>query len=172
MKRYVNVICAAVLVFALFAQGEALAKEFKVGYVDLSRTFDEYTKTQDSDGALESKTKAREAERNTMVEDIKRLKEEIVLLSEKKQQTQQDQIDEKIKALQDFDQEARNTLREERDNMVREILEEIDAVIQKYGKDNGYTVILNDRVLLYGDDTIEISQDIIDILNAGYKKKQ
>jgi len=58
----------------------------------------------------------------------------MALMSEKGKQEKQTAIDEKIKNLQDFDGTARDELREERDGMVREILTEIDKVIQDYGK--------------------------------------
>ena len=74
-------------------------------------------------------------------------------------------IDEKIRNLQEFDKETRDELMQERDDIVRDILRKIDKVIQDYGKKNGYTVILNDRMLVYGNETIDVTQDIVDILN-------
>ena len=93
----------------------------------------------------------------------------MVLLSDSSKKEKQAVLDEKIKELQEFDEETRGELRQDRDEMVRDVLREIDDVIQEYGEKNGYTVILNDRVLLYGNEAIDITQDIIDLLN---KKKK
>ena len=106
-----------------------------------------------------------------MVNEIKDLKEEIALLSDKGKEEKQSVIDDKIKTLQEFDKELRNALREERDEALKDILREIDKIIQDYGKKHGYTAILNDRVLVYGNEAIDITQDIIDILNKDYKKR-
>jgi Skp family chaperone for outer membrane proteins len=46
----------------------------------------------------------------------------------------------------------------------------MNAVIQEYGKNNGYLIILNDRVLLYGDETEDLTEKIIKILNDNYTK--
>jgi len=54
--------------------------------------------------------------------------------------------------------------------MVRDILKEMNTVIQKYGENNGYSIILNDRVLLYGGKTLDITDEIIKIMNKNYKK--
>lgn len=146
----------------------ACAEEMKIGYINLGKTFDEYEKTQVNEKALEKKSDGKEKERQKLVDEIKKLKDEMVLLSDKVKAEKEEVIDEKIKNLQEFDKNTRDDLRQERDEMVRSILSEIDNVIQGYGKENGYTVILNDRVLVYGNEAIDITQDIVDILN---KKK-
>ncbi|MBN1872256.1 MAG: OmpH family outer membrane protein [Candidatus Omnitrophica bacterium] len=143
----------------------ASAEDFKIGYINLGKTFDEYKKTQTYEKKLGSKGDNKEKEREKLVQDIRGLKEEMVLLSEKGKEEKQTLVDEKIKTLQDFDRDTRDELRQERDDMIREILEEINKIIQDYGKKNGYTVILNDRVVIYGNEAIDITQDIIDILN-------
>lgn len=143
----------------------ASAGEVKIGYVNLGKAFDEYERTKESDASLGKKGELKEKEREKMVEEIKTLKDEMVLLSDKGKKEKEELIDEKIKNLQEFDRVARDELKQERDEMVREILSEIDKVIQGYGKKNGYTVILNNRVLVYGDETIDITREIIEILN-------
>jgi outer membrane protein len=161
---------ALIFAISLFTFNYALvsAEELKIGYINLGKTFDEYEKTQQYDKSLEKKGDKKKNERQKLVDEIRELKDEMILLNEKAKKGKQALLDEKIKKLQEFDEEARGELRENRDEMVRDVLREIDKVIQKYGKNSGYTVILNDRVLLYGSEAIDITQDIIDILN---KKK-
>ena len=166
----------AVLIFILFIfifghLSFARAEGIKIGYINLGKTFDEYEKTKQSDKSLEKKGDKKEKARQKLVDEIKELKEEMVLLSDKGKEEKQAIIDEKIRSLQEFDKETRDELRQDRDEMVRDILREIDKIIQDYGKKNGYTVVLNDRMLVYGDETIDITQDIIDILNKNYKKR-
>jgi outer membrane protein len=141
------------------------AEEVKIGYINLGKTLDEYEKTKESEKSLEKKLGKKEKEREKLVSEIKGLKEEMVLLSDKGKKEKQDTIDEKIVSLQEFDKELRSELQQERDEVLRDILREIDKVIQDYGQKHGYTAILNDRVIVYGNETIDITQDIIDILN-------
>ena len=44
-------------------------------------------------------------------------------------------------------------------------------VIKEYGGKNGYSIIVNDRVLLYGDPGMDLTNEIIKILNDKYNKK-
>lgn len=161
-----------VTIFSLFTSAYlslANAQDIKIGYINLGKTFDEYEKTQQYEKKLGDKSDEKEKVRQKLVDEIKGIKDEMALLSDKGKQEKQNLIDEKIKYLQNFDKDTREELKQERDEMVRDILREIDKIIQDYGKKNGYTVILNDRVVIYGKDTIDITQDIIDFLN---KKKQ
>jgi len=161
----------SIMAFALGLPAAAdEAKAIKIGYINLGRALDEYEKTKKSEATLEKKLDKKEKEREKLVEEIKELKDEITLMSDKGRREKQDIIDEKIKNLQEFDKGARNELQDERDEVLRDILGEINNVISEYGKKNGYTAILNDRVLVYGDETIDITQEIIDILNKDRKK--
>ena len=54
--------------------------------------------------------------------------------------------------------------------MVKDILKEMSDVIKEYGQKNGYSIILNDRVLLYGDSGMDLTNEIIKILNEKYNK--
>jgi len=161
---FVIAVCS-VLILAFGGVKQADAAEMKIGYVNLSKTFDEYKKTQDYEKKLGTKGENKEKEREKLVDEIKGLKDEMVLLSENGKQEKQSLIDDKIKNLQEFDRETGDQLRQERDEMIRDILQEINTVIQDYGKKNSYTAILNDRVVIYGSDSIDITQEMIDILN-------
>ena len=165
-------VTAILLSFIFFQASSVLAKEIKMGYVNLGKTFDEYGKTKEADAALEKKSNEKEKERQKMVDEISKLKDELELMNEKGKKDKQAVIDEKLKKLQEFINATREELSKERDAMVTDIVKEIDKVIQDYGKQNGYTVILNDRVLVYGESALDITEEMIGILNKTAGKKQ
>ena len=107
-----------------------------------------------------------------MVADIKKLRDEAELLSAKAKDDKQAAIDEKIKALQEYDRTTRDSLRRERDEMVKDILKEIEAVIQDFGKSQGYGYIFNDRVLVYKSEGGDLTNQVIKALNDSYAKKK
>lgn len=160
-----RLIVLAVLLSALVA-APAMAKEAKIGYVNLSLVFDNYEKTKKYDKDLEKDADGKRKEREALVAEVKKLRDELELLSENKKAAKQAQVDEKVKQLQAFDKDARENLRRQRDTMLREILKEIDAVVKEFGDQEGYDYILNDRVLLYKKDVSDLSQKIIQKLNA------
>ena len=149
-----------------------VSAETKIATIDLSRAFDEFEKTKISDDVLKKEGDRKKVERDKKVEEIKKLKGEFDLLNEKGREEKQTMIDQKVRELQEFDREVRDKLRGERDQMVRDILREIDEVIQDYGRKNDYTIILNDRVLLYREKTMDVTDEIIGSLNKKKGKKR
>jgi len=168
MKKLFIVILASIFISCmqapLFAESQG-----KIGYIDLSRSFDEYQKTKDFDKELEGKGDMKQNEREKLVQEIRKMREELELMNKKAREKKETDIESKIKALQEFDQEAKTDLTKERDNMVKDILREMSDVIKEYGEKNGYSIIVNDRVLLYGDSGMDLTGEIIKILNDRYK---
>ncbi|MBI4353347.1 MAG: OmpH family outer membrane protein [Candidatus Omnitrophica bacterium] len=171
MKRSLGVGLAVLALSAVLAGGVCAAVE-KIGYVDLARIFDEYQKTKELDKSLEARGAQKQAERDKMVAEVKRLRDEAELLSAKAKEDKQVSIDDKIKTLQEFDRSTRDTLRRERDSMVRDILKEIEAVIGDYGKAQGYSFIFNDRVLVFKDEQSDLTPQVVKALNGSYAAKK
>ena len=168
MKRIVVVMTALFFAAGLFVSPvceKAFAKELKVAYVDLAKIFDEYKKTKDSEKVLEEKGKGKEDERAKLVAEVKKLKDEQSLLSEKAKTEKQGAIDTKIKALQEYDTKTRNDLMKDRNDMLGGIMKDIEKVVGDYAKANGYDIVLNSRMLLYGADQYDLTSEISARLN-------
>jgi Skp family chaperone for outer membrane proteins len=162
VKAVFTFLVAVLLTLSL--QGTSEAKD-KVGYVNLSLVFDSYNKTKSFDQSLQTEAEGKRVERESLVEAVKKLRDEMELLSPENRAAKQQSIDQKVQELQAFDRDSRLVLRTKRDNMIREILKEIDDVVQAYGQAEGYEYIFNDRILLYKQEASDLSQDIIARLN-------
>lgn len=168
MKKIVVLLTAVFFAAGLFVGPvceKAFAKELKVAYVDLAKIFDEYKKTKDSEKVLEEKGKGKEGERAKMVDEVKKLKDEQGILSEKAKAEKQGAIDTKIKALQEYDTKTRNDLMKDRNDMLAGIMKDIEKVVSDYAKANGYDIVLNSRMLLYGSDQYDLTSEILTRLN-------
>lgn len=152
-----------------FSLNAAFAAD-KFAYVDLSRTFSEYGKTKDYDKALGDKESKYEAERDKKVNEVKQLQDKMNLVSEKEKGTKKTELEAKVKALQDFERQNQTDLRKEQDDKMKELLKDIEEAIKQYAEKEGYTLVFNDRVLVYQTKSMDISDKIIEILNKGYKK--
>ena len=174
MKRLAALLGLALFIAGagIFGTSKASAADTKIGYVDMATIFDEYLKTKAFDKSLEAKGVQKQAEREKMVNEVKKLKDEAELLSASARDEKQGVIDEKIKLLQEFDRSTRSALGKERDNMVRDILKEIEAVIQDFGKSQGYSYIFYDRALAYKGDSGNLTTQVIKVLNDAYTKKK
>lgn len=175
MRKIILLVMVAALIFGFSAKSPsgmlALAAEDKMGYVDIAKVFDEYGKTKESDKMLEEKGNKKQAERDKMVEEVRKLKDELELLSDKGKEEKQVQIDDKIKKLQDFDRQTRDDLRRERDTAAREIFKEIEKVIQGIGEKEGYNIIINERALVYATKDANLTDKVLEALNKQYTKK-
>ena len=155
----------AIGLFSGLSQERAYAKELKLAYVDLGRVFDEYKITKDSEKDLEAKGKAKEAERKGLVDELKKLKDEQAMLSDKAKGEKQTAIDNKMKALNDFDTKARADLMKERNDKLNAIMKDIEKVVTDFAKENGYDMVLNSRTLLYGAEPYDLTAEILKRLN-------
>ncbi|MDP3804757.1 MAG: OmpH family outer membrane protein [Candidatus Omnitrophota bacterium] len=168
MKKIIVLLTALLFVAGLFispACEKAFAKEYKIGYVDLAKVFDEYKKTKESEKLLEEKGKAKEADRKKYVDELRKLKDEQSLLSEKAKAEKQKAIDDKIKTLQDFDRTVRDELMKERNDRLAVIMKDIENVVTAYAKETGYDLIANSRALLYGSEQYDLTKEVLSRLN-------
>jgi outer membrane protein len=168
MKKVVIVLSVIVLGLGVFL-GVAQAAD-KFAYVDLSRTFSEYNKTKDYDKSLGDKTSVYENERGKKVNEVKQVQDKINLLSDKEKEAKKPELENKIKSLQDYDRQKTTDLRKEQDEKMKEILKDIEDAVKQYAQQEGYTMVFNDRVLIYQDKSMDITDKVLAILNKGYKK--
>ena len=158
-------------VFMIFASRVAFAAE-KIATVDIGKIFDEYEKTKKYDQQFQTEGKSKQEERDAIVHEVRRLREETSLLSEEAKQGKQDSIETKLKELDTFDGDTRKTLGEKRNQAVREVFQDIETVIAQYGERKGYDVIFNDRALLYKNKQYDVTADVLRELNDSYRKKK
>lgn len=163
-------VCSSIVVMAiLFLISFATAAE-KLGYVDLSRIFNEYNKTKKYDRILEDRQKAYDTEREKKVNEVKQIRDSMNLVSEKEKKSKESLLEKKVKDLQDFDREKTQDLRKERDEKMKEILKDIESTITEYAKRQGYTLVFNDRVLVYQEKSLDITDDILKTLQSNYSE--
>jgi outer membrane protein len=160
-------VLALVLVSGSYAQ---TFEGKKVGYLDISRVFDQYEKTKDFDKVLEGKHKEYESERNKKLEKIREAQNKLALLKDTEKGKLQSDIEQQRADLLEFDRQQQMDLRKQRDEIIREILQEAEKIVKDYAEKNGYVMIFNDRVLIFSDKGFDVTEEILKILNAGYKK--
>jgi outer membrane protein len=134
--------------------------------VDLTKVFSEYTKTKDFDKSLGDRQKAYEAERDKMINELKQLQDKMNLLSDKEKEAKRPDLETKVKNFQDVDRQKQADLRKEQDEKMKELLKDINDAIKQFAEKEGYTLIFNDRILVYQDKNLDITDKIIDIVNA------
>lgn len=159
-----STIFACTFIGGAYAQNAAM----KVAYVDLSKVFDEYTKTKEYDKTLEEKHSAFEKEHNKKLQEIKDTNDKLSLLKDEEKSKMMEKIDADKAALLEFDRQKQTDLKKQRDEKIREILGEIEKTIKDYAVQEKYNLIFNDKVLAYADASMDITAPILKILNDKY----
>ena len=134
--------------------------------MDLAKVSDQYAKTKDFEKTFETQVKGKDAERQKFVDEIRKLKDEQALLSEKSKAEKQTIIDSKIASLQDFDRKVRDELIKQRNQMLGEIQKDIDTIIADYAKEAGYDIILIKQTVLYASADLDLTAEITKRLNT------
>lgn len=164
MKRAGVILVGAVIGLGLLL-GNALAAD-KFAYIDLSRAFGEYNKTKSFDKVLGDKEKAYTDERDKKVAELKTFQDKLNLLNDKEREAKGSELQAKVKDFQESDRAKQAELRKEQDEKMKEILQDIEAAVKKYAEKEGYTMVFNDRVLVYQAPNMDITTPIIAILNG------
>lgn len=171
LKGLSIIVCLVMAGSFLMPMVHAEEAGVKLAYVDLSRMFDEYEKTKAYDKVLEADNKKFQDERTKKIDAIRDLQGKAAALKDD-EKAKADKDIEKLKTdLLAFDQQKRTDLTKARDEKVREILMEIEKTVSEYAKQAGYAYVFNDRVLIYGDESMNITQPVLKSLNEAYTKQ-
>ncbi|GAF84713.1 unnamed protein product, partial [marine sediment metagenome] len=161
-----------ILIIVLFCSwvSPGYAQELNLGFVNLKKVLDEYEKVKEGEGQLFKEAEEKNNQREKLVKEIKNLREKLDLLKDKRKEKKQRELEEKVKKLQDFTYETRADLRQRRDEKFREIMKEVKDVLEEYGQSRNYNIIIDDTLLLYKDSNLDVTEDVIKILNQRYKE--
>ena len=162
--------------------------------VDLNQVFNEYYKTPVASARLKDAATSFAKEHEEMMAEFKKQVEELNTLradsvntafTPEVREQKSKAVTEKLQAVQkgekdirEFEQSHRKMLDEQSQRMRQGILREITDVIQKEARDAGYTLVVDKSgnsinqvpVIIYSPDTIEITAEIIKILNKNAPK--
>lgn len=146
------------------------AQELKVGYVKLTQVFDSYDRTRVSDAALEKQGKEKEGQLQARMNELKEMRQKLELLSPEAREAKTREIEERAEELQRFRSGTARDLQRERDKVAKDILKEIQTAIEQVAKTGGYTIILDERSLLYSESSQNLTDEVLTLLNGRYKK--
>ncbi len=142
---------------------------FKIGYVDLGRVIDHYPKAKEAEEALRKKQEAKQRELMEMQEEISKLEAELreqgPLLKEEERERRTRTIERRRKEWEQlfraYDTEMRGRVFEKQ----REVLAQVRQVVESFAKEKGYTLILDARQVIYSLEGLDITEEIIKLLN-------
>ncbi len=163
------VVAAACLWLAVGVNAQQPAA--KVGVISVQGAIVGTHDGQKASQELEVKFNPKKKEFDTRQSEIAQLQDQYnkggsVMNEDKRNQLARD-IDEKKKRLERDMQDANEELQSEQQKVLQGLGQRMMAVIEKYAKDNGYTMILDvsnpNTPVLYASSGIDITQDIVQL---------
>src|ERR1700728_4498710 len=143
----------------------------KVGVISIQGALVGTKDGQKASQELDTKFMPKKKEFDTRQSEIAQMQDQFnkggTVMSEDKRNQMARDIDEKKKRLQRDMQDAEEELQGEQQRLLQGLGQRMMAVIEKYAKDNGYTIVLNvsdpNTPVLYASSAIDITQDIISL---------
>lgn len=170
MKK--GLICSFALFFVLVFSNTALYAQEKIGSVDVAKIFDEYNKTKEYSKGLEEEASSYEKERDVKVSEIKQLQDKLGLLSEGEKEKKQKELEGLVKDVRDYAIAKETDLKKEGDDKLKEIARDIESAVAEFAKKEGYTMVFNEKVFVYYNKSNDITDKVLGILQADYKKEK
>ena len=170
MRRIIG--CLLALTVMMSFSSVCFSKDLKIGYVDIFKVFNDYEKTKEYDKKLEAKKDAAEKKLEKKKETIEKLQGKLDLLKEGEKAKEEEKLSKELKEYRDLEREAFTDIRKERDEKMKDIVEDIDRIVKDYAKKNGFDLIVNSNVVLYGAKAMDVTNEILKISNKKYRKKK
>jgi outer membrane protein len=165
VKRALFVLSLLGLAFSAGAQTT------KVAVINIQSAIISTNDGKKAAGEIQSRFSPKKAEVDRRQGELTQLQDQLNrgrnTLSEEARQNLTREIDQKNKALTRFTQDAQDELQQEEQKAMGELFGRVMQVIDKYAKDNGYTLVLDvssqQTPVLYASNTIDITKDIVDL---------
>ena len=146
----------------------AAAEGVKIGYVNLGKIFDNYERTKASEQVLEQKGKQKQAELQGRLSELNKLRQSLDLLSDQAKASKSKELEEKSDAFQQLKTRSERDLLRERNEVAKGIFDEIDKMVSDYATANGYSLVLDQRALLFGAGANDVTDEVLKTLNDRY----
>ncbi len=151
------------------AFGQSATPPGKVGILNLQGAIAGTQQGQKAAADLQTRYEPKRRELEKRQAEIQSLREQLSrgnnTMSDEAKQTLTRDIDQKTKALNRETEDAQADFQQDQDRILQGVLERMQVVIDKYARDNGYSLILDissqQSPVLYAATSIEITSDII-----------
>ena len=157
-----------------FATTSAFAADVKLGYIDMQRTLNASEAGIEAKEQLAARATKYQAEITVKQEDIKKLKDELekqgMLLSESVRSSKEKDYQQRLKEFQRFTKDAQDDLQGKDKEFTSKITENIEKIIQEFGRKNGYTFIfVKNEGMVFAEDKANVTEEVLKLLNANRK---
>ena len=145
----------------------------KIGYIQTSKILSSYEKAKKYASEMESKANVAKMEMEKKIAEIKKMEEGLVLLQDKEKEKKELEIQTKYGDLKNFEASKSRELQSESNSKVKDIAQDIDDAMQKFAKENGFTIVFEENTVFFIDKQYDVTDKFLEFLNkqTGIAKK-
>jgi len=158
-------ILAIFVISAFLLTPYAVAKDLKIGYMNMRTIFAEYGKIKKYNEELESKDAEIRKEIEGKAEGLRKLRDEMELLSDTAKKEKAPEFEKKVRELEEFRRRKVEEFVARKDEMFKQIRGDIIKVATVYAKKNSYDMVADEAAFIYFAEKYDITQQIIKELN-------
>jgi outer membrane protein len=174
MKKLVFVVA----ILGLLTGRLAYAEDIKIGVVDLIKALNESESGKKAKTELEGLIKSKQATLDEKSKNIEKMKGELEkqasILSAEARKAKEDELERMIREYQRMVADSQGEVKKKENDYTAGIVKELRAIIEKIGKDEGYTVILEkaEGIVLFSKENLDITDTVIKKYNESKVKPE
>ncbi len=166
LRRHRNRLWLSVLALLLLAWTTgAMAEGIKIGFVDLDKALRELPEAQAGAASLNRQIEARQKEIEAKRQEIdnfqRSLEKDFPKLSNAQRQEREAQLQAMVMSLQKYQRKAQDEISVQRNEILEKIQNRLVHVVSQIGQAGHYTLILNDKSVLYVNGAIDLTQQVV-----------
>ena len=173
MKMYGKKLGVVVGMVLLGWFGSVWAADLKVAYVDIQKAMNECNAGKEAKKAIQKEMDKLQHQFQEKQKDLQTMKETIdkqtSMLTPDARANKEKEFQTKVRDYQRWLDDNQKEIQQKGQEMERNITIGLQKVIQKVGADEGYTLILEGGMLLYGSKTLDITDRVIKAYDAQKK---
>jgi len=174
LNNFKKVLIGGVIGVSFMFQGVALSQTVKIGYVDLKEVFSMFEKANEMEANFMKEVETEQKKVTELEANIKKMQAEYEqkkdIMKPEESTGKEAELKASIQKFAGMWSEVNKKLDEKRKELEDILLEEIKGEVKVYGEKNGFTVILDSRVIIYGQELVNLTGEIIKGINKVSEK--
>ncbi len=175
MRKMLGVLGIALSLTVMMGAADAWARRGdKVALIDLRRIWIEYKGMRDVVEQLKKETSEHQAEIDAQKQEVAKLREDYenksVILSDSEKEKKSEEIDTKIKKLQEYVININKELKTLDMRLREKVINDVKKVVTSVGDNKGYDLILNnsEAFVLFSKKGLDITDEVLQELASSY----
>jgi len=155
-----------ILLVGLMATGwNSASAQLKLGYIDSQKILMTYSKAVDAQKKLEGESNAIVQELQNMEEEIRitnqQLEQQSMLLSDAKKREKAQELQDLYARYQQFQQDKEQEMGQRREELLKPIIDEINATIKTIGEKEGYDMVFDAGSLVHAKESYDLTERVL-----------